>query len=1080
MPSITVIPQAGLSVYDPLHRDYLPVQGRVVELNDYWQRRLTEGTVTSTDAPPPPPAPSPPGSGAESKLITLWARAGAPTTAVGVGNAVADAWAYVPLALYLIVAYVSTPSSSGPVRVNVRRGASSILSAPLEIPAGAWSSRGSAAVIVATSIDEDEQLAIDVIAAGTGATGLAVAILGINATDGEAAPVNVVRPSFAPGPRVVGQTATIVAGTFVGGAVTDRYMTRNGAHVDGLSGLAYTFVEGDVHANMAVVEVATNDDDVVASAISDPVYVLAPPTQITAPQLVGSAFLGQRLTISRGTYTDTGSDSGVTYSWQVYRDGALIAGAVLDYYDIVLADVGHSLKVTVTVNTYAGTRTFDSAARVPSGPVHGDDELTELSADAIPAVDEPIAGGGSYVDPVYGRTVHRATDRTTDAIGTRYMRHPTSRQAVFNADGSRYLAQSAEGRWIVYSTDTYAPERLLTMDARAEPIWHPTDPNVLWHTVGNGGLIWFARNVVTDTAVTLVDFTGRLGALAGAARVWLRGGRPSANGRYWAFSVETAAYVHAGVMTWDSQTDTILGTLTAAAHGGGSPEWLSMAPSGTHVVIGWPGGAGTRSYNAALSAYTHLATSAPYGDVCVGMAGQDVFCFFDEVQHAVRVADCATGSVYLLMSLLWGSGAAQEITRVSISGLATDRPGYVFLACYGEQFLDTTYGGTITPVRAPWRKVFVAKLAPSGQAYNIAHSRAGAGDYGGRAGATDAVPSRDGRRVIWASNFGGQGDVDLYATDLPDVLLPGEPEAPAFLGTPTISVPSGVYEVGQELVALIGSLSGEPFPDVSIQWHRDGVDVGTDSDTYLTTSAGVHTYTVTLTNTEGTVSATSAGVSITEPDTPQSSFVGAAYDMGADNFATAATTPFDVNEGDLVIAAVAYNDNPAGRVAVVTDTAGNDFEPLGVLVCPDRDIRLQVLYCLSSAAQEDNVISVNVAGVALNGTQVHQLVYRAGAGRHWEFDTEATYVVGYAAGPMETPLFDTAGEGVVVVAAVTAYWTTVPPDGFEVAVSAGLPTISMHRITMNAETGLRGVVPVEVTNYTRGCVQAASFLSVPN
>lgn len=978
-----------------------------------------------------------------------------------------------------VVAYVAAPSSGGSILVDVKRNGVSILSEPLVIPAGSNSSRLSAATIIASSLARDDKISVQVLSAGTGAAGLVVVMRGVDASGGIAAPINVIRPSIAPGPRVSGAALTIVPGEWQGGEVEEHRITRNGTVIVG-AGDGYVITNADIHANLAVVEVARSDSGVEASAASDPVYVLAPPTQLTPPQLVGSAFLGQRLTVARGTYTDTGSDSGVTYDTQITRDGEPVEGAVLDHYDIGLDDVGHSLRVAVTVETFAGVNTFNSAARVPTGPVHGDDELTELSADAIPAVDEPVDGSSTYVDPVYGRTIHRATDRTTDVIGTRYMRHPSSRQAVFNCDVSWYLAQSAEGRWVLYNADTYAPEQVLTMDPRAEPIWHPTLPNKILHTAGNGGLVLFELDVVTNTSTIAADFTGRLGALAGAAGIWLRGGRPSANGRYWAFSVETALYVHAGVMTWDSQTDTILGTLTAAAHGGGSPEWLSMAPSGTHVVVGWPGGAGTRSYNAALNAYTHLATSAPYGDVCVGMAGQDVFCFFDEVQHAVRVADCATGSTYLLMSLLWGSGAAQEITRVSISGLATDRPGYVFLACYGEQFLDPSYGGSITPVRAPWRKVFVAKLAPSGQAYNIAHSRAGAGDYGGRAGATDAVPSRDGRRVIWASNFGGQGDVDLYATDIPDVLLPGEPEAPAFLGTPTISVPSGVYEVGQELVALIGSLSGEPFPDVSIQWHCDGVDVGTDSDTYLTTSAGVHTYTVTLTNSEGTVSATSAGVSITEPDTPQASFVGASYNMGADNFAAAATTPFDLNEGDLVIAVVAYNDNPVGRVAVVTDTAGNDFEPMGVLVCPDRDIRLQVLYCLSSAAQEDNVISVNVAGVALNGTQVHQLVYRAGAGRHWEFDTEAHYVRDYGAGSMQTPEFDTAGEGVVVVAAVTAYWTAVPPAGFDAAVSAGLPTISMHRITMDAESGLRGVVPVEPSNYTRGCVQAASFLSVPN
>jgi hypothetical protein len=43
---IQIKPAEGLKVRDPFRSDFLPDDGRAVEQNSYWIRRLNEGSVT--------------------------------------------------------------------------------------------------------------------------------------------------------------------------------------------------------------------------------------------------------------------------------------------------------------------------------------------------------------------------------------------------------------------------------------------------------------------------------------------------------------------------------------------------------------------------------------------------------------------------------------------------------------------------------------------------------------------------------------------------------------------------------------------------------------------------------------------------------------------------------------------------------------------------------------------------------------------------------------------------------------------------------------------------------------------------
>ncbi len=45
----TLKPAEGFKVYDPVLKDYLPPEGRSVEMSLYWHRRVADGDVTDEE-----------------------------------------------------------------------------------------------------------------------------------------------------------------------------------------------------------------------------------------------------------------------------------------------------------------------------------------------------------------------------------------------------------------------------------------------------------------------------------------------------------------------------------------------------------------------------------------------------------------------------------------------------------------------------------------------------------------------------------------------------------------------------------------------------------------------------------------------------------------------------------------------------------------------------------------------------------------------------------------------------------------------------------------------------------------------
>jgi IPT/TIG domain-containing protein len=131
------------------------------------------------------------------------------------------------------------------------------------------------------------------------------------------------------------------------------------------SGISYLVVEADVGHTIEI-EVTAHNNGGQSTATSGPTAAVVPraPTVTSAPSITGSAARGQTLTATNGTWTH--DPTNFTYQWlrcdSAGANCAAIGSASSQTYELVAADVGHSLKVEVTAHNAGGQGTATSAA----------------------------------------------------------------------------------------------------------------------------------------------------------------------------------------------------------------------------------------------------------------------------------------------------------------------------------------------------------------------------------------------------------------------------------------------------------------------------------------------------------------------------------------------------------------------------------------------------------------------------------------------------------------------------------------------------------------------------------------------
>jgi hypothetical protein len=170
-----------------------------------------------------------------------------------------------------------------------------------------------------------------------------------------AIPVNTALPTIA-GIAQVGQTLTASPGAWTNTPTTYTYQwSRAGTPIGGATSSTYVPVSADVGNTLTVSVIATNSGGSsfaatsVASATVIPAQAV--PVNTALPTISGTAQVGQTLTATTGTWTN--SPTSFTYQWN--RSGLAIGGATASTYVPGVMDVGSMLTVSVTAINSGGS-----------------------------------------------------------------------------------------------------------------------------------------------------------------------------------------------------------------------------------------------------------------------------------------------------------------------------------------------------------------------------------------------------------------------------------------------------------------------------------------------------------------------------------------------------------------------------------------------------------------------------------------------------------------------------------------------------------------------------------------------------
>lgn len=393
----------------------------------------------------------------------------------------------------------------------------------------------------------------------------------------------------------------------------------------------------------------------------------------------------------------------------------------------------------------------------------------------------------------YGTPIARVTDnKVGGTAGAKYMRSDYSRRQAFNADSSKFLMNRRDGYWFLYDSKTLKQDgdALPGLAADCEPIWHQTDPDILWYVPNNG---WGAKlhelNVKTRTLVKTWDLLPRLKAIWPTANsMWSKSeGSPSLDGRYWCWLVQDSSYKILGILTYDRVEDKILGHFSTDK----MPDHTSMSPSGEWATVSWAYNKplGTRAYTRNLTdphpaspegnPYIQVHKDSEHSDLGLLANGEDVYVSvdYDTPGGTLSYTSLKTGQKVPLLDLYAGSTG----TAYHVSCRCWKVPGYAVVSTYDEYHNDNRSKNLRDDPRLKWfhRKVLVVELKPGGRIWPIAWADSDRRDAWAKPGGNywaepQATVNPDLTRILFNSTMASEDylDVETYMLALPPATFP--------------------------------------------------------------------------------------------------------------------------------------------------------------------------------------------------------------------------------------------------------------------------------------------------------------------
>ena len=360
--------------------------------------------------------------------------------------------------------------------------------------------------------------------------------------------------------------------------------------------------------------------------------------------------------------------------------------------------------------------------------------VTDTAVKDIPAIRKP-AYLESYEDPVFGTKVTRITGNpdagipNVNGIWAKVARHHYSKDAAWNCDQSLLYLAIHQGRpnRLFLDGENYAVRFTRHNRPGREMRWHPQRPDIMVYVRDNAIGYWDVRKDTTEVIVTFPSYCEfRIGPWEGNlsldGRLIVVVGMKGENRIAFAYDLEQK----------QKYPDLVLNDVTI--------DWVSVSASGKYIVLNGEIDGGkdrTQVYDLAGNKTTELWEK--YGrpshyDLTIDENGDDIAVGVSKSKPDVgrvikrRLRD---GKVTVLTS---GGYAGHTSTR------NVRRPGWAYV----------TYQGRGSAWPPYWDEVVAVKLDGSMTAERIAHLHTKRIDYLTEA---HAVPSPDGKRVLWASNW---------------------------------------------------------------------------------------------------------------------------------------------------------------------------------------------------------------------------------------------------------------------------------------------------------------------------------------
>jgi Tol biopolymer transport system component len=407
----------------------------------------------------------------------------------------------------------------------------------------------------------------------------------------------------------------------------------------------------------------------------------------------------------------------------------------------------------------------------------------------------PPAVGQSYLDPVFGTAIRRISDtrnqpNSGDTGNLAFIVNEYSTMSPFNQDGSRLILVHQSYFALYDGEGRYQKDLPFDISASTEPRWSRRDPNLLYYVSANSLMSYDVATGVRTVVRTFAEY----------AKVDGRGESD--------ICFDGDHFVLVGdardIFVYELSTGTKGPVLDATGHPFDS---VYIAP-GDQVIVSWyqTGSAryaGMELFDRNMGFLRQLASVNGHKDVGRDIDGQAVL-FWMNAADPQAPADCQNGVVKIRLA---------DAQRTCVLSLGWGVAGHVSAPDDGGWFFVSTYApGDPLPVPGQWRPYMAEVLqvrADGSEVRRLAHDRSRPlNDYWYT---PRAAVSRDGRRLVYSSNYGlpsilgyDRNYSDVYLVDVASS-APAYPGSATSLSTryeqdhPSVSLAGGWYANGYSL-----------------------------------------------------------------------------------------------------------------------------------------------------------------------------------------------------------------------------------------------------------------------------------------